>query len=76
MNREQDDKEPIDDKMRDEHLYRIVDMDTWMIDIIRAIREMALDHLDKNAQTRVMSESRKYFWDSPYLLRLGIDGVL
>jgi hypothetical protein len=47
-----------------------------MIDIIRAIREMALDHLDKNAQTRVMSESRKYFWDSPYLLRLGIDGVL
>jgi hypothetical protein len=36
MNRE-DDKEPIEDKMRDDHLYRVLDKDTWMIDIIRAI---------------------------------------
>jgi hypothetical protein len=38
MNRGQDDKEPIEDKMRDDHLYRVLDKDTWMIDIIRAIR--------------------------------------
>jgi hypothetical protein len=47
MNRGQDDKEPIEDKMRDDHLYRVLDKDTWMIDIIRAIRKMPLDHLDK-----------------------------
>jgi hypothetical protein len=36
MDRE-DDKEPIEDKMRDDHLYRVLDKDTWMINIIRAI---------------------------------------
>jgi hypothetical protein len=46
MNHGQDDKEPIEDKMRDDHLYRILDNDTWMIDIIRAIRRMPLGHLD------------------------------
>jgi hypothetical protein len=54
MNHE-DDKEPIEDKMRDDHPYRILDKDTWMINIIRAIRKMPLDHLDKNAQKRVMA---------------------
>jgi hypothetical protein len=34
MNRGQDDKGPIEDKMRDDHLYRVLDKDTWMIDII------------------------------------------
>jgi hypothetical protein len=75
MNHGQDDKEPIEDKMRDDHLYRILDKDTWMIDIIQAIRRMPLDHLDINTQRRIVSESRKYFWDSPYLLKLGNDGV-
>jgi hypothetical protein len=31
MNRE-DDKEPIEDKMRDDRLYRVLDKDTWMIE--------------------------------------------
>jgi hypothetical protein len=48
MNRGQDDKEPIEVKMRDDHLYRVLDKDTWMIDIIQAIQKMPLDHLDKN----------------------------
>jgi hypothetical protein len=56
MNRE-DDKEPIEDKMRDDNLYHILDKDTWMMNIIRSIRKMPLDHLDKNAQRRVMAES-------------------
>jgi hypothetical protein len=60
MNRGQDDKGPIEDKMRDDHLYRVLDKDTWMIDIIRAIRKMPLDHLDKNSQKKIISESRKY----------------
>jgi hypothetical protein len=34
-----------------------------MIDIIRAIRKMPLDHLDKNSQKKIISERRKYFWD-------------
>jgi hypothetical protein len=76
MNRGQDDKEPIEDKMRDDHLYRILDKDTWMINIIRAIQRMPLDHLDKNTQTRIISESQKYFWDSPYLFKLGNGGVM
>jgi hypothetical protein len=69
MNRE-DDKDPIEDKMRDDHLYRDLDKETWMINIIRAIRKMPLDDLDKNAQRRVMAESRKYYWYAPYLFRL------
>jgi hypothetical protein len=76
MNCGQDDKEPIEDKMRDDHLYRVLDKDTWMIDIIRAIRKMPLDHQDKNSQRRIIFESRKYFWDAPYLFKLGNDGVM
>jgi hypothetical protein len=76
MNHGQDDKDPIEDKMRDDHLYRVLDKDTWMIDIIRAIRKMPLDHLDRNSQRRIISESRKYFWDAPYLFKLGNDGVM
>jgi hypothetical protein len=76
MNRGQDDKEPIEDKMRHDHLYRVLDKDTWMIDIIRAIRKMPLDHLDRNSQRRIISESQKYFWDAPYLFKLGNDGVM
>jgi hypothetical protein len=49
MNRGQNDKEPIEDKMRDDHLYRVLDKDTWMVDIIRAIRKMPLDHLHRNS---------------------------
>jgi hypothetical protein len=55
MNHRQDDKEPIEDKMRDDHLYRILDKDTWMIDMIQAIRRMPLDHLDKITQRRITS---------------------
>jgi hypothetical protein len=76
MNRGQDDKEPIEDKMRDDHLYRVLDKDTSMIDIIRAIQKMPLDHLDRNSQRRVIFESKKYFWDAPYLFKLGNDGVM
>jgi transposase InsO family protein len=47
-----------------------------MIDIIRAIRKMPLDHLDKNSQRKIISESKKYFWDAPYLFKLGNDGVM
>jgi hypothetical protein len=53
----EDDKVPIEEKMRDNRLYHVLDKDTWMINIIRAIRKMPLDHLDKNAQRRVMAES-------------------
>jgi hypothetical protein len=73
MNCGQDDKEPIEDKMRDDHLYRVLDKDTWMIGIIRAIRKMPLDHLDKKSQRRIISKSQKYFWDAPYLFKLGND---
>jgi hypothetical protein len=47
-----------------------------MIDIIRAIRKMPLDHLDKNSQNKIISESRKYLWDAPYVFKLGNDGVM
>jgi hypothetical protein len=76
MNHGQDDKEPIEDKMRDDHLYRVLDKETWMIDIIRGIRKMPLDHLDRNSQRKIISESKKYFWDAPYLFKLGNDGVM
>jgi hypothetical protein len=76
MNHRQDDKEPIEDKMRDDHLYRIINKDIWMIDIIWAIWRTPLDRLDKNTQRRIISGSQKDFWDSPYLFRLGNDGVM
>jgi uncharacterized CHY-type Zn-finger protein len=47
-----------------------------MIDIIRAIRKMPHDHLDRNSQRRIISESRKYFWDAAYLFKLGNDGYM
>jgi hypothetical protein len=37
---------------------------------------MPLDHLDKNSQRKVISESKKFFWDAPYLFKLGNDGVM
>jgi hypothetical protein len=37
---------------------------------------MPLDHLDKNSQKKIISESRKYFWVTPYLFKLGNDGVM
>jgi hypothetical protein len=61
MNRGQDDKEPIEDKMRYDYLYRVLDKDTWMVDIIRAILKMSLDHLDRNSQRRIISETKEYF---------------
>jgi hypothetical protein len=76
MNRGQDDKEPIEDKMRDDHFYLVLDKDTWMIDIIRVIRKTPLDHLDRNSQRKIISESKKYFWDGPYLFKIGNDGVM
>jgi hypothetical protein len=76
MHRGQDDKEPIEDKMRYDHLYRVLDKDTWMIDIIRAIQKMPLDHLDRNSQRKIIFESKKYFWDAPYLFKLGNDGFM
>jgi predicted ATP-dependent Lon-type protease len=72
MNRGQDDKEIIKDKMRNDHLYQIIDKDTWMIGIIQAIQRMPLDHLDKNAQRRIISKSQKYFWDHHTSLSLGM----
>ena len=47
MNHGDDGKEPIEDQMRDDHLYRILDKDSWMNEIIRAIKGMPLDYLDK-----------------------------
>jgi hypothetical protein len=37
---------------------------------------MPLDHLDKNAKRRAIAESRKFYWDAPYLYRCGDDVVL
>jgi hypothetical protein len=37
---------------------------------------MPLDHLDRNSQRKIISESKKYFWDAPYLFKLGNDGVM
>jgi hypothetical protein len=37
---------------------------------------MALDHVDKNSKKKITSKSIKYFWDAPYLFKLGNDGVM
>jgi hypothetical protein len=37
---------------------------------------MPLDHIDRNSQWKIISESKKYFWDAPYLFKLGTDGVM
>jgi hypothetical protein len=68
--------ELIEDRMRDDRLYRVLDRGGWMHDIMRCLQKMPLDHLDKNAKRRVIVESRKFYWDAPYLYRCGDDGVL
>jgi hypothetical protein len=55
-----DGMELIEHRMRDDRLYRILDKGGWMHDIIRCLRKMPLDHLDKNAKRRVIAESRKF----------------
>jgi hypothetical protein len=37
---------------------------------------MPLNHLDKISQKKIISESKKYFWNVPYLFKLGNDGVM
>jgi hypothetical protein len=76
MHHGDDGMELIEDTMRDDHLYRIHDKGGWMHDIIRCLRKMPLDHLDKNAKRRVIVERKKKYWDAPYLYRCGDDGVL
>jgi hypothetical protein len=39
-------------------------------------RKTPLDHLDRNSQRKIISESKKYFWDGPYLFKIGNDGVM
>jgi hypothetical protein len=76
MHHGNDGMELIEDRMRDGHLYRILERGGWMHDIIRCLWKMLLDYLDKNARRRVIAESRKFYWDAPYLYRCGDDGVL
>ena len=76
MHRKDDGLEPIEDKMGDDTLYIIFGMESWMMNIIRAIRGMPLDHLDKNSKRRIVAQKHKFYWDAPYLYRLGEDGVL
>jgi hypothetical protein len=60
MHHGDDGMELIEDRMRDDHLYRILDKGGWMHDIIRCLRKMPLDHMDKNAKRRVIAESRNF----------------
>jgi hypothetical protein len=76
MHHGDDGMELIEDRMRDDHLYRVLHKGGWMHDIIRCLRKMPLDHLDKNAKRRVIAESRKFYLDAPYQYRCGDDGVL
>jgi hypothetical protein len=76
MHHGDDGVELIEDRMRDDHLYRVLDRGQWMHDIIRCLWKMPLYHLDKNAKRRVITESRKFYWDAPYLYKCGDDGVL
>jgi hypothetical protein len=57
MHHGDDGMELIEDRMRDDHLYRILDKGGWMHDIIKCLQKMPLDHLDKNAKRRVIAES-------------------
>ena len=67
---------PIEDALRDDTLYGILDKDTWMRDVIRALRGEQMPHLDYNSRRKVLAEAKKYYWNSPYLYRYGSDGVL
>ncbi|WVZ58491.1 hypothetical protein U9M48_008763 [Paspalum notatum var. saurae] len=67
---------PIEDALRDDILYAVLDKDLWMRDVIRAIRGEPLPHLNCNSKRRVLAEAKKYCWNAPYLYRYGSDGVL
>jgi len=78
LSRMKHDKEglPIEDAMRDDTLYAVLDKDTWMRDVIRAIRGEPMPHLNYNSRRRVLAEAKKYYWNAPNLYRYGSDGVL
>ncbi|WVZ80222.1 hypothetical protein U9M48_027715 [Paspalum notatum var. saurae] len=70
------DGSPIEDALRDDTLYAVLDKDSWMRDVIRAIRGEPLPHLNYSSKRRVLTEAKKYYWNAPYLYRYGSDGVL
>jgi hypothetical protein len=76
MHHGDDGMELIEDRMRYDNLYRILDRGGWMHDIISCLQKKPLNHLDKNAKRSVIAEGRKFYWDAPYLYRCGDDGVL
>ena len=67
---------PIEDALRDDTLYAVIDKDSWMLDVIRAIKGEPLTHLNYNSKRKVLAEAKKFYWNSPYLYRFGSDGVL
>jgi hypothetical protein len=76
MHHGDDGMELIEDRMRYDNLYRILDRGGCMHDIISCLQKKPLNHLDKNAKRSVIAEGRKFYWDAPYLYRCGDDGVL
>ncbi|WVZ84538.1 hypothetical protein U9M48_031564 [Paspalum notatum var. saurae] len=67
---------PKEDALRDDTLYAILDKDSWMIDVIRAIRKEPLTHLNYNSKREVLAKAKKFYWNAPYLYRFGFDRVL
>ncbi|WVZ60771.1 hypothetical protein U9M48_010752 [Paspalum notatum var. saurae] len=67
---------PIEDALRDDTLHAVIDKDSWMLDVIRAIRGEPMTHLNYNSKRKVLAEAKKFYWNSPYLYRFGSDGVL
>ncbi|WVZ63711.1 hypothetical protein U9M48_013320 [Paspalum notatum var. saurae] len=66
----------IEDALRDDILYAVLDKDSWMIEVIRAIKKEPLTHLNYNSKRKVLAEAKKFYWNAPYLYRFGSDGVL
>ncbi|WVZ63084.1 hypothetical protein U9M48_012749 [Paspalum notatum var. saurae] len=60
---------PIEDALRDDTLYAVLDKDSWMIDVIRATNKEPLTHLNYSSKRKMLVQAKKFYWNAPYLYR-------
>ena len=68
---------PIDDALIDDQLFRVNTIQSpWFADIANYL---ACGYLPKTfsfqQRKKFLSDAKRYFWDDPYLFKLGIDGI-
>ncbi|XP_078163505.1 uncharacterized protein LOC144558538 [Carex rostrata] len=68
---------PIDDSFADEQLYQVGKIEyPWFADIANYLACGVLPpYLTSQQRKKFFADTKHYFWDDPYLFKLGVDGI-